>query len=177
MIIKTERLTIRRIQADDWQDIKEIWEDQKASEYAVYDRSNNTEDLAVKDTIARWASYSDSSQHMFFAVCLGQKVIGFFAFNMRNSIDDSLYEIGYCFNSDYQGHGYAYESLNALIDYVRKHYLIRRFFAGTALANLPSVELLLSSGFMRLGTEQVSFHKDSQGKDIFFTGGIYELAF
>lgn len=177
MNIKSDRLTIRRIQADDWQDIKEIWMDQKASAYGKYDQPNDTEDPAVQSRIAKWASCSDSSEHMFFAVCLNKEVIGFFAFNSRSAWGEPAYEIGYAFKSAYCGHGYAGESLDALLDYVRAHYLVRRFTAGTALANTPSVDLLLSSGFMRIGTEQVSFYKDEQGKGINFTGGIYELAF
>lgn len=37
MLLRTERLTIRPIAADDWRSIKDIWVDFNASEYAQYD--------------------------------------------------------------------------------------------------------------------------------------------
>ena len=43
------------------------------------------------------------------------------------------------------------------------------------MGNTPSVSLLKSLGFELIGTESVSFYKDSQGNDIVFEGGIFEL--
>ena len=37
MKIKTERLLIRKVAANDWEGIKRIWDDFQASEYAKYD--------------------------------------------------------------------------------------------------------------------------------------------
>ena len=53
--------------------------------------------------------------------------------------------------------------------------LQNRITAGTALKNISSVKLLKSLGFIQVGTEKVSFHKDENGKDIVFDGGIFEL--
>lgn len=52
---------------------------------------------------------------------------------------------------------------------------ITNFTVGTAIDNAPSVALLKSLGFELIGTEKVSFYKDSQGNDIVFEGGIFEL--
>ena len=52
---------------------------------------------------------------------------------------------------------------------------ISRIEAGTALENIPSVNLLLSLGFNQVGTEKVSFYQDVKGNAIVFEGGIYEL--
>ena len=48
-----------------------------------------------------------------------------------------------------------------------------RFTAGTALMNLPSVRLLKSLGFEKISEELVSFYKDENGGNIYFTGGIF----
>lgn len=53
MLLKTERLTIRQITADDWRSIQEIWIDFKASEYAQYDMPQVTDDADVQAHIAR----------------------------------------------------------------------------------------------------------------------------
>ena len=170
MLLKTERLIIRHIEPNDWENIKEIWIDFNASTFSQYDMPHNTDDNDVRGRIAKWAAASSGTEHIFFASCLGETVIGFFSFNIRK---DS-YELGYCFHSKYQGKGYAKESLKALIGYLPA-IGIKKLTAGTALNNVPSVSLLKSLGFKLIGTEKVSFYKDEHGNDIFFEGGIFEL--
>lgn len=170
MLLKTQRLEIRLIKADDWESIQHIWEDFGSSPYAQYDRPHNTSVEDVRTRIARWETANSSADHFFFAVCLEGILIGYIAFNKRA---DS-YELGYCFHSDYFGHGYAKESHLALFQYL-KSLGITKITAGTALNNTPSVKLLESLGFCRTGVEKVSFYQDASGNDIVFDGGIFEL--
>lgn len=170
MQLKTERLLIRRVTEDDWKGLQRIWKDFSASEYAQYDMPHATDDDDVRARVCKWARFHNSMEHMFFAICLGDTVIGYIAFNSR---EDS-YEIGYCFHSDYHGMGYARESHRALFDYLRT-LGIAKFTVGTGLSNTPSVALLKALGFELIGTENVSFYKDAQGNDIVFEGGIFEL--
>ena len=170
MLIHTKRLTLRRITEADWRSIQAIWQDFKASPFSRYDVPSDTGDEAVRTRIAKWAKTSQSTEHMFFAVCLGERVIGYIAFNIR----ERGYEIGYCFHSDTHGMGYAKESLLALFDHLQA-LGVTTFIARTALANTPSVALLRSLGFAQTGTEQVSFYQDTDGNSIFFDGGIFEL--
>ena len=170
IIIKTERLTIRHIVADDWQSIKEIWTSFNASDLSQYDRPHNTDDAEVQTRIAKWAAANSGIEHMFFAVCLGDTVIGYIAFNIRAN----GHEIGYCFHSAYHSKGYAKESHLALLEYMRE-LGIKRLTAGTAINNAPSVALLKSLGFKLIETENVSFYKDADGNDVVFEGGIFEL--
>lgn len=171
MTVQTERLTLRPVEAGDWQSIKEIWDDQKRSEYARFDNLKDTDPNVVKARIERWASFAGSEDHMFFAVCLEGRVIGYAAFNRRGN----GFELGYCFHSDFHGKGYARESISALISHIRSENPDAVISAGTALENTPSVKFLLALGFKQTGTEQISFYKDAQGKDIYFEGGIFEL--
>ncbi len=170
MLLKTDRLTVRHIVADDWKSIKEIWLDFNSSTLSQYDRPHITDDEDVRTRIAKWAAANSSTDHMFFAICLGDTVIGYSAFNIR----EDGYEIGYCFHSAYHGKGYAKESHIALFDYLRS-LGITRFTAGTAINNIPSVSLLKALGFTLVETENVSFYKDAQGNDTVFKGGIFEL--
>lgn len=170
MLIHTQRLTIRPIVKEDWPDMRRIWQSFSPSPYACYDLPNPTDAERVKTRIAKWADANRGREHMFFAVCLEETVIGFYSFNIRQK----GYEIGYNFLADHHGKGYAKESLTALLSHF--HGLgISDFSAGTALANTPSVALLKSVGFTMTGTEKVSFYKDADGKDIVFDGGIFEL--
>ena len=168
--LKTERLTIRRIAADDWKSIQSIWADFNQSPMRFYDTPHDTEDEQVKRRVQKWLAFSGGLEHMFFAVCLESAVIGCVSFNIRKD----GHEIGYCFHSAYHGKGYAKESMLALFDYVRS-LGIKRLMAGTALKNMPSVALLKALGFKRTETEKVSFYKDENGNDIFFDGGVFEL--
>ena len=168
--LQTERLTLRPVRAQDWPAIQRIWEDQKQSPLAQYDKPNDTGDAAVQARIARWAAACTGGAHIFYAVCRKETVIGYFSFNAR----EDGYELGYCFHSAYHGHGYAREALSALLQcFARSGH--RRFTAGTALNNTPSVRLLLSQGFRQTGAEQVSFYQDPQGRDIVFEGGLFAL--
>lgn len=168
--IKTERLTIRRIIENDWKSIQSIWKDFNSSEYAQYDVPHVTDDEAVCTRICKWAKYNSGTEHMFFAICLDDMIIGYIAFNIR----ENSHELGYCFHSDYHGLGYAKESHRALFDYLRT-LGITKFTAGTAINNTPSVSLLKSLGFTLADTESVSFYKDAQGNDVVFEGGLFEL--
>lgn len=170
MLLKTERLTIRHITAEDWESIKELWMDFNASPFSRYDIPHSTEAGDVRARIAKWAAVNGGKEHMFFAVCLNETVIGYSAFHRRGD----GYELGYCFHSAYHGKGYAKESHTALVEYFGAMG-ITKFTAGTALKNIPSVSLLKSLGFVLIGTEDVSFYKDTQGNDIVFKGGIFEL--
>lgn len=172
MLLKTERLTIRHIVADDWKSIRDIWVDFNSSEYAKYDTPHITEDANVQARIAKWAAANSGTEHMFFAICLGEIVIGYIAFNIR----ENGHEIGYCFHSAYHEKGYAKESHLALFDYLRT-LGITKFSAGTALNNTPSVKLLASLGFKLVAQEKVSFYKDADGNDIVFDGGIFEYGY
>lgn len=170
MILQTERLTVRHIAADDWRSIKEIWIDFNASPLSQYDTPHNIDDENVCTRISRWAAANNGTEHMFFAVCLVDTVIGYITFNIR----ESGYEIGYCFHSAYQGKGYAKESLLALFDHMRE-LGITRLSAGTAMNNTPSVALLKALGFTLTGTEKVSFYRDADDNPIVFDGDIFEL--
>lgn len=171
MMIRTERLTVRPVVESDWDDIRSMWEDIQQTQYARFDTPKDTENEAVQARIARWAQANrNGTDHLFFSVCLDSSVIGYISLNRR---EDS-HEIGYCFHSLYHGRGFAKESHLALIHNLHK-FGIHKLTARTALENIPSVNLLKWLGFKLIGTEQVSFYKTADGKDIVFDGGIFAL--
>lgn len=169
MLLKTERLLIWPVAAEDWPAFQEIWTSFGASPYAQYDMPHATDEESVRARICRWAN-AQGLAHMFFAVCLGDTVIGYIACNQR---EDS-HEIGYCFHCAYHGKGYAKESFQALFSHLQA-LGIKWLTARTAINNIPSVALLQSLGFALTEYEKVSFYKDQDGKDIVFDGGIYAL--
>ncbi len=173
-MIQTEHLTIRRVEADDWKAIREIWAAVAGTWAAQYDTPNDLSDEAAEQRIRRWALFGRSRERRFYAVCLGEQVIGYYALHLRKD----TYELGYCFHPAFHGKGLAREGLAAVLDEMAplKQEGITGIEAGTALANTPSVRLLLSLGFRQTGTEKVSFYKDEEGRDIVFDGGRFLLA-
>ena len=169
--IHTDRLLIRLVEADDWKDIQQIWKDFAVSPYMQYDVPHNTDESDVRPRIARWADVNASQNldHLFFAVCLQDTVIGYAAVNRH----ESDYELGYAFSAAGQGKGYAKESISAIINHLEQHG-ITELSAGTAIRNTPSIRLLSALGFQQIGTEQVSFYKDEKGEDLYFEGGIFK---
>ena len=168
--ICSERLVIRRVREDDWSDIRDIWIDFSASQYACYDSPKKTDPEEVREEISRWAEYAESEDHMFYAVCLDGKVIGFFAFNRVGGAEDPRgYYLGYCFHSSYFKKGYASESLKALERMFSESGTPVIIIAGTAENNVPSAVFLLRNGFELAYNDMQSFYKDEKGEPIMFS--------
>ncbi len=167
--IKTERLTVRCIRNDDWKTVQRIWLDELESPFGKYDNPKNIDDASVMEAVGQW-SLADGTAHLCFAVCLNGEMIGYVCFHSR----EDGYEMSYGFLAAFQGKGYARESISELVAYAR--FLgAARIGVGTALDNTPSVNLMKALGFELVHTEKISFYKDTDGNDIFFTMGVFML--
>lgn len=112
---QTERLTIRHFMPGDAADLAEILTDPEVTYFEPYETFTAE---ACKAEAAQFAQ-SDS----FFAVVLGDKVIGKFYFAKQAF---GSYEIGYTFHGAYQGKGYAYESVKGMMAYAFSTLGVRR---------------------------------------------------
>ena len=128
MELKTQRLNIRYIEEKDWKSLIAIWDDFNHSEYVKYDVPHAISESAVRERVRDWAMVSPHKEHMFFAVCIGDEMIGYIDFHQNKN----EYECGYCFHSKAHGKGYAKESMQALMEWVSGKGKTR-FTAGTAL--------------------------------------------
>lgn len=163
-MIYTNRLLIRELISEDWRDMQRIAADFQKSEYAVYDMPLPVQDEEIKALTNQFAESC-----LFFAVMLDKIMIGYICFHE----DNGIYDLGYCFHSDYQGKGYASEACCAIMEYIEKTKAVKAFSSGTALKNIPSCRLLEKLGFVLNKTEKISFHKDENGNDIVFEGGSF----
>ena len=163
-MIYTNRLLIRELISEDWHDMQRIAADFQKSEYAIYDMP-----LPIQDEEIEALTNQLAESHLFFAAMLDKNMIGYICFHENNGI----YDLGYCFHSDYQGKGYASEACHAVMEYIEKTRNVKAFSSGTALKNIPSLRLLERLGFVLSKTEKLSFHKDENGNDIIFDGGIF----
>lgn len=164
MKLRTRRLLIRELIPDDWKCMQKIAADFQKSEYAAYDMPLPIEDAEIAALTRQFAQ-----TRMFYTVLLDDAMIGYICFHN----DNGIYDLGFCFHSDYHGRGYAFESCRAVLDCMAHGQGIKTFTAGTALCNIPSRKLLEKLGFTLYKTEWLCFQKDADGNDITFEGGIF----
>lgn len=167
MIYKTERLILRKYTPDDLNDLYEYLSDSETVKYEPYKPMTLQE---TKDNL-NWRIETDE----MIAVELKseRKMIGNVYLGKR---DFDTLEIGYVFNRNYWGNGYAKEACETLI---RKAFAdgTHRIYAECDPENPNSWKLLESLGFKREAhlKQNVYFWKDENGKPIWKDTFIYSL--
>lgn len=164
--IVTERLIIRNFQANDWNDLVEYLSDEDVIRYSPYEVY--TEEMAKNEAEKR------KGTNDILAVCLkdSSKVIGELIYE-KGEFD--AMEIGFFFNSQYQGKGYAKESANALINFAFKKQGIRRITARCDSLNLKSRKLLEKLKMRKEGElkKHIYFKRDVLGSPIWADTCLY----
>lgn len=94
--------------------------------------------------IAQWFANGDE----YLAVSLKEpgKVIGFIAINRRKEREEPVHNLGYVFNPEFNGQGFATESCLACMDYVFDELKAVSIVTGTHPDNESSVRLLTRLG-------------------------------
>lgn len=171
--IETERLVVRNFKANDWEALHKMIVQYEASEYAAYDQQWPTSVKEIQG-IAAWFASGDN----FLAVCLKEasQFIGFVALNPEEGEDRQEYDIGYVFDSNYHGRGYAAEACKAILQRAFGPLQALRVVTGTAALNRPSCRLLERLGFRKIGEKMSSFKTAEDGKPIEFLGNIYAIS-
>lgn len=164
-MLTTSRLKIRLLIADDWREMQKIAEDFARSPYILYDMPLPTDEEKIRELTAKFAESG-----LFFAVFKDGEMIGYVCFHE----DNGIFDLGYCFRSDFHGKGYAFESCEAVMKHISATHKVKYFTAGTALKNEPSCKLLQKLGFKLESTEKLAFHKDGNGNPITFEGGNFK---
>ena len=161
MYLETDRLRIRDFKLSDIDDLYEIFSDEEVMEYIepVYDR-NKTLNFLREFCIEHKGAFACVNKE-------NEKVIGYIIFN---EYEDKVYELGWIFNKEYWGKGYAYESCDAVIKYAFSEMKIHKIFAET-IDNIKSVNLIKKLG-MQLEGIQKSHTTDNHGnwKDVYLYG-------
>lgn len=131
--MKTDRLLIRRFTIDDWEDLYDYLSQKEVVKYEPY--GPFTKEQAKKEAVKR------SKNPSFWAVCLLEsgKVIGNIYLEKQ---EFETWELGYVFNKDYQGRGYATEAAKALINDVFINCNAHRVIAMCNPLNVSSWKLM-----------------------------------
>ena len=169
-ILETDRLTIRRFRAEDWQDLHAYLSLPEVVKYEPYDVC--TED-ACREMAAR-----RSDDPAFWAVCLKDTgtLIGNVFFQRQEPEEFGTWVIGYVFNVAYQGRGYATESCRRVMEYGFTERKARRIVAMCNPENSASWRLLERLYMRREGHlhRNIYFRKDEQGDPVWVD--TYEYA-
>lgn len=158
-IITTQRVIIRKFEESDWKDLYEYLSDEIVVKYEPYEVYS--EEDAKRDAVYR------STNESFYAVCLREtgKLIG----NLYLSKGEfDTWELGYVFNRNYWGKGYAVESAKALVAIAFQQFGARRIVAMCNPLNEHSWKLLERLGMRREGTllQNIYFKRDSDGNPL-----------
>jgi RimJ/RimL family protein N-acetyltransferase len=169
--LETERLRIRNFHSGDWEALHEMIVQYESSEFAAYDQAWPTSPQEIQVVVA-WFASGDS----YLAVCLKDtgRFVGFVALNQEE--DERAFNLGYIFNFDYHGKGYATEACRAVLRHAFDHLHADRVVTGTASVNTPSCRLLERLGFTKVAEQSGSFRNRPDGTPIEFTGYIFSLA-
>lgn len=169
MIRETKRLIIRRFLDSDREDFEQLIIDKMNSEYAVYDHPFPTD----KENLGKVFDYFRQSEE-FFAIELkaNRRLIGFLTLNY---VDEGSRNLGYCLHTAYHRQGLGKEMVASIIRYAKEDLKLKKLVSGTAAGNIPSVKLLLGSGFKIIKEETSSFAKDEKGNPIASVGYLFEL--
>jgi RimJ/RimL family protein N-acetyltransferase len=157
--VETKHLLIRRFEPDDWRDLFEYLSQKNVVLYEPYEVYS--EEASKHEAIRR------ADDHHFWAVCLKDsgKLIGNIYLS-KQAFD--TWELGYVFNANYQGMGYATETVQFMMDDVFRNGHARRIIAMCNPLNEPSWKLLERLGMRREGHlhQNTYFKKDETGNPI-----------
>ena len=165
IIEETERLILRRYQKEDLQDLYEYLSDKEVVEYEPY------KPLTLNETKENLEWRIGTDEMIAVELKNSHKMIGNVYMGKR---EFEALEIGYVFNRNYWGHGYAAESCKALIQRAFSNG-IHRIYAECDPCNKNSWKLLEALGFQRDAhlRKNVYFWKDENEKPIWKDTYIY----
>lgn len=115
--IITDRLILRRFELFDAENMQEGWvTDEKVTKYVSWSVHKDLQQTI--DLLNQWISeYENGSLNWVVELKENGKLIGNIMV-IHVSKKHNYCEIGYCYGSPYWNHGYATESLKAVIDYL-----------------------------------------------------------
>lgn len=170
-IFKTDRLILRRFHSKDWMDLYEYLSQEQVVKYEPYGILTDKE--CEKEAALR------SRNEAFIAVCLrdSNKLIGNIYFAQQEPKEYGNWEIGYVFNPEYYGKGFATESCRALIDYGFNNMQVRRVVAMCNPENKSSWSLLERLKMRREGhlLKNIFFKRNEDGEPIWIDTYQYAI--
>ena len=170
-VIGTERLLVRNFIPDDWKDLQEYI---SRNEVMNFERLWNSSNEGCRKTAEQF-----SKGDIFWAVEMKKtgKMIGHVYFNQIQPQNFKTWMLGYIFNNDYYGNGYATEACKGLLEYGFRQLFVLRVVAKCSPDNVPSWRLLERLDMRREGhsIKCVTFKETIDGQPIWWDEYLYAI--
>ena len=143
-ILKTPRLTLRPLRESDLLTTHAYASDRATIQYMVYlPKDSLDETRTFLESVARqWES--DTPEFYEFAILCGDAHIGAISVYFEGEPDEC--ELGWIIHRDWQGHGYATEAAEAVMQFAVETLGCRRVFACCDKRNAASARVMQKLG-------------------------------
>ncbi|NKF51793.1 GNAT family N-acetyltransferase [Shewanella sp. WXL01] len=146
----TDRLKIRNLQASDWLFVLAIQTNPSVNQYI----RDVEDEQTIRRKFEQRLELPEFDSGEWFSLAIERidtrELVGITGF-CCDCPQSQRAEVGYVIAPEFQGLGFASESLEAVIDWGAHQFSIRKFVAHCAAANLESQRVLQKSGFMQEG--------------------------
>lgn len=168
-MMKSDRLIIRRFKATDAEDLFEYLGDHEVLKYEPYDV------MTMKACLYEAKVRAESKA--FYAVEYDHKLIGNLYVSQVEPSKINTYEIGYVFNRQFHGKGFASEAVRRLMEELFFKRDAHRIIAHCNVENEASWKLLERIGMRREAkrVKNMFFKRDVNNKPIWFDSYQYAL--
>ena len=147
MRITTERLALEPISLEHLEQTHAYCSDLENTRLMMFlpNESIAETEAHIRESMAMWAS--DAPEFLEFSVLLESEAIGGVTLYL---VEPGNAELGWILNKRYWGNSYAAEAVRAVMDYGKREWGIRRFFAMCDSENAPSYRLMERLGMRRI---------------------------
>ena len=161
-IIITERLTLRRLSINDYQDIFDLRSDREINKFLGRQLCRTTED--AKNFINKINENIEKGETYYWAICLTEtkQLVGTICL-FDFSVENNSCEIGYELMIKFQKQRIMQEAVEEVIDFVFHNLKFKKIIAFTHYENQNSTNLLLKLNFLK----SVEADKDNPNLTIF----------
>ncbi len=144
MYLTTERLVIREFEEKDWEAVYEYTSEPTVMTYIP-------EGVFSEEQAKKFVIENQGEQAKYFPVFLTEteKLIGHIVFHKY--FGDHTYEIGWVFNQNYYGKGYASEAAKAVLGYAFEELHLHRVVATCQPENIGSYRIMEKIGMRKEG--------------------------
>ncbi len=151
MILSTERLILREITWNDFDDLCEILQDEKTMYAYEHAFSNEEVEQWLNNQLSRYEKYGFG----LWAVILKStgKMIGNIGLTYQKFEDSDILEVGYLLNRNYWHNGYASEAAIACKNYAFNVLKVDKVYSIIRDNNLSSQAVAKRNGMQIVGTQ------------------------
>ena len=162
LVLKTERLVIRRFCMDDATACFSFMSD----EQGMYLDGCKPFNRMDEEYWERMKLFEEREGQYVIALQSTNEVIGTINVFTDDSRAVSSKEIGYAISPKHQRNGYAYEAISAIISLLQKDLLFDMVVAGVLSENIPSIKLLEKLGFQNEGVRHKAIWHEGLDKPV-----------